>query len=398
MVIQVFGDFGNAGSSVFFYNRKGELSCVLPPYVYVERMGDSDAHENYVEVRLPKEYHRKCGSVGLVKRSRSVDSEPEDVEPEYERRPSRGGRNGKSRWDLSFLPVQKKQTTRNEDLSSDGEDDDGSGLEATGGEVCWRCQQHSELEELTHIGRRTHERASRYQCEARGNDRPSSRRYLRESMQEIIDDYSERAQGAIRRGFLSLVPPETSQDYDRLRSLTNNFQDFDSVDPIALIKLMRRPATDCYKFVKAALSNDYSRLKYYNQTRWGNGRLAANTKLVSRFCGGQTGDLTDEYWLNAPVGAGTAGPQLEKRGFINLMDSKYGVSGQYRSEQTAPEGAVLVYKCANHGQILPASKCYGDIAIKTKTGYLRDFFTPYELTRKRTRVLVGIYIKPGGPE
>lgn len=386
LLIQAYGNFGSAASSVRFYNQEGELSCVLPSYIPVDVLEGSELDGTFVRVRLPEEYHRRCGAEGLVKRSHGVQ--------ENDSKPSKSHSKPAMRWDISFLPVPGKHSSQRNDSEIEVEEN----LEAQGGKICLNCQPHNNLKGLTQLGRRTHERASQYQCEAQGYEPARSHRHDKASMHEIIDDYSQRAQGAIRRGYLSLVPAQGSENYERLKSLTDNFQDFESINPITLKKLMRKPSKDCYKFVKAALSNDYSRLHFYNQSQWGQNRKSANVKLVNRFCGTEVGDLTDEHWLNSEVGAGTAGPQLAKRGFINLMDSRYGVSQEFRSEKSAPEGAVLVYKCASNGQVLPASQCYGDIAIKTKTGYLRDFFTPYEITRTGRRVLVGIYIKPGGPE
>jgi hypothetical protein len=115
-----------------------------------------------------------------------------------------------------------------------------------------------------------------------------------------------------------------------------------------------------------------------------------NVGLVRAMCGGDSGDLTESHWLGPmqEIGGGTAGPRLKERGFINLLDGAYGVADQYQSDLKAPEGAVLVYQCG--------PGCLGDVAIKTKTGFLRDFFTSASIqnSKKRNYQLVGVYIKP----
>lgn len=397
----LFGFAVKAKSKVDFYNVEGERTCVLPPDIPVEVLGESSDFQNYIKVRLPSRYQRECGRTGMVKRTISRPNARPREEREYpfgDYEVAELSEKNVKDWSLDFLHQSSRRTKQRSEVG-ETENNPVEDLEASGGEVCTQCEKRRRRSEPTDWGSETLARASSPRCEAKGYEQAGTRSLRGASLERIIDDYSEKAQGAIRRGFLSLVPPEGTYEYEKIRKLTDNFQDFDSVDPMKLRALLRKSGRDCYKFVKAALSNDYSRMQYYNRSRWGRGsRARANTDLVKKFCGSEVGDLTEAHWTNAAVGAGTAGPQLEKRGFINLMNPRFGVSSKYADEASAPEGAVLVYKCASHGRILSSSNCYGDISIKTKTGYLRDFFTPFEITRSRRRVLVGIYIKPGGPE
>ncbi len=269
---------------------------------------------------------------------------------------------------------------------------------------CSTCNGQAEnkpVSDLSSLSQKVKKRAAAGMCTPQGYVRGINHEDLRGRMDQVIADYSARAQGAIRRGFLALVPPKTSARYWKLRELTNNFTDFESVPPYTLKELLRKNDHDCYKFVKAALSNDYSVLGgRYNRIRWvGDDYIQrANVELVQKNCGSDRGDLTDRHWLSdqAHIGAATAGPELKKQGFINLMDEKWGVSGRYKTEMSAPEGAVLVYQCARRGVPIPASDCYGDIAIRSANGFIRGSFTPNSITFSGKFVLKGIYIKPGG--
>lgn len=390
MSVLLLSQYSWAGSSVQLYNGSHRPTCILPSYVQVEVLDGGEAHSSYLMVRLPSEYQKFCGRIAWVKRNRPQSTEAPDLldvadEPPARRRQGQaelGEQN--TDWDLSVLPVPANGKSYRRSHSAD--------LEAGGDELCVDCLPQTNLDRFSELGTRVYEQSLRPRCEANGYRESFFSGTLRGREREVIGRYTERAQGAIRRALLAIVPSVGTSDYQRLKKLTNNFENFDDVDPMLLRTLLRPSGGDCYKYVKAALSNDYSVLEGYNRRRknWDK----ANVNLVRRFCGDDSGDLTEEHWLNSAIGAGTAGRQLEARGFINLMDKKWGVSQKYFSNETAPEGAVLVYKCASRGQILPASKCYGDIAIKTKTGYVRDFFTPYSNTTSGRRVLVGIYIKP----
>lgn len=420
-----------AAKSIPFYDLNGRLACMVPAGVHLQVFSESTVFDNYTHVRLPGTYNQKCGREGLVPAA--------DIKSQASNGPG-------SNWDLSFLPSPGKVNNKNQapvekqiigegDVDSDSDDEvtevtelagdgnftlnpsqrgvflptrtppyssvDNSFLEAGTELTCAECRRNrDQIVDIEELSQQTHQTVSKPMCEARGYEESNRRAPVKGRLREVLADYSERAQGAIRRAFLALVPPKGTQAYEKIKSATRNFQDFNSVDPILLKSLLRKSNRDCYKFVKAALSNDYSVLSNYNHRRSDYRRSPqrrANVELVGAYCGKESGDLTEKHWLNTAVGAGTAGPHLEERGFINLMDNRWGVSQHFRTEASAPEGAVLVYKCASRGRILPSSSCYGDIAIKSKTGYLRDFFTPYSITTSGRRVLVGIYIKPGGP-
>ncbi|MEY4615990.1 MAG: hypothetical protein RJB66_950 [Pseudomonadota bacterium] len=434
ILVILFGiEFPIRAESVPLYDMDGRLACMVPSGVRFQALAASDEFDNYTHVRLPMGYSNRCGREGLVPTSKIKSLSSTPTRPQ---------------WDLSLLPSaeQKKRVvpvSRIPDDSIEGDDDseidsddveqddddaieelnggrsireskprkrgvrqnpqsNGHGsLETESRSECLDCQNISDpLREIKDIGDNTYHHVSKPMCEAQGYEASRSKVPVKGRMQEVLAQYSQRAKGAIRRAYLALVPPKGTRDYERVRKVTKNFQDFESVDPLLLKSLLRKSNRDCYKFVKAALSNDYSVLSRYNRSRGDYRRSPlrrANVELVGSFCGNDTGDLTEKHWLNTAVGAGTAGPHLKERGFINLMDSEWGVSQRFKTESSAPEGAVLVYKCASRGRIVSSSKCYGDIAIKSKNGYLRDFFTPHSITTSGKRVLVGIYIKPGGP-
>ncbi len=245
-------------------------------------------------------------------------------------------------------------------------------------------------------------------CQPQGYDKGMSHNEISQhyekynSIEGAIARYSERASGAILRGYMALLKP---QYVNEARTKTNNFTDFDLLSPSELSKMLygaKEQQGNCYQYIKAALSGDYSILtargRRFNQT------------LIKNQCGltSSIGDLAEKHWLHlggknyTNFAAGSSGPALKARGFINLMEPQYGVSRKYYSEEAAPVGAVLVYRCAINGRLLPEydngkNDCAGHIGIRTKSGVIGgDFFRPVNLNPavKALRVLVGIYVKP----
>ncbi len=83
-----------------------------------------------------------------------------------------------------------------------------------------------------------------------------------------------------------------------------------------------------------------------------------------------------------------AGPQLERQGYVNLLNRP---GFQIRSAYDAPVGAVLVYSGGQHGHI----------EIRTRNGFASDFASPNARTGAaenglsgRGRTLVGVYVLP----
>ncbi len=96
------------------------------------------------------------------------------------------------------------------------------------------------------------------------------------------------------------------------------------------------------------------------------------------------GDLSDNY-ISSEF-AVHAGPHLERRGFVNLLDDpKYA----NMTPHTAPPGAVIVYRKA--GSYTP-----GHIEVKSDTGtFISDFESNSPITDYNPRRhMVGIYINP----
>ncbi len=96
------------------------------------------------------------------------------------------------------------------------------------------------------------------------------------------------------------------------------------------------------------------------------------------------------------VAAKGAGPELEKRGFVNIMGRN---GSNIRSPYDAPPGAVLVYGAASNATDKNAK--YGHIEIRTRTGFASDYSSTTARTGSaangtegRGRVLIGVYIKP----
>lgn len=96
------------------------------------------------------------------------------------------------------------------------------------------------------------------------------------------------------------------------------------------------------------------------------------------------------------VAAKGAGPALEQRGFVNLLDRPgHGI----RSAYDAPVGAVLVYGAAAGATDRNAK--YGHIEIRTDRGFASDYLSANARTgaasngmEGRGRVLIGVYVKP----
>ncbi|MEH3120653.1 MAG: LysM peptidoglycan-binding domain-containing protein [Sphingomonas phyllosphaerae] len=96
------------------------------------------------------------------------------------------------------------------------------------------------------------------------------------------------------------------------------------------------------------------------------------------------------------VAAKGAGPALEARGFVNLLDRP---GNGIRSPYDAPKGAVLVYGAAPGATDRNAR--YGHIEIRTGSGFASDYASANARTGSagnglegRGRVLIGVYVKP----
>ncbi len=96
------------------------------------------------------------------------------------------------------------------------------------------------------------------------------------------------------------------------------------------------------------------------------------------------------------VAAKGAGPALEQRGFVNLLDRP---GATIRSPYDAPKGAVLVYGAAPGATDRNAK--YGHIEIRTDRGFASDYASANARTggaanglTGRGRTLIGVYVKP----
>lgn len=82
---------------------------------------------------------------------------------------------------------------------------------------------------------------------------------------------------------------------------------------------------------------------------------------------------------------------LKKYCFQNMI-------GKYPTPESAPAGAVLVYKGINTRADKNAK--YGHVEVRTPIGYVSDYFSDNPRTGKgsvgRNRQLIGVMIKPGG--
>jgi LysM repeat protein len=96
------------------------------------------------------------------------------------------------------------------------------------------------------------------------------------------------------------------------------------------------------------------------------------------------------------VAAKDAGPALEQRGFVNILNRP---GAQIRSAYDAPKGAVLVYGAAPGATDRNAK--YGHIEIRTDSGFASDYASANARTGAaangltgRGRTLIGVYVKP----
>jgi LysM repeat protein len=96
------------------------------------------------------------------------------------------------------------------------------------------------------------------------------------------------------------------------------------------------------------------------------------------------------------VAAKDAGPALEQRGFVNILNRP---GAQIRSAYDAPKGAVLVYGAAPGAADRNAK--YGHIEIRTDSGFASDYASANARTGAaangltgRGRTLIGVYVKP----
>jgi LysM repeat protein len=96
------------------------------------------------------------------------------------------------------------------------------------------------------------------------------------------------------------------------------------------------------------------------------------------------------------VAAKDAGPALEQRGFVNILNRP---GAGIRSAYDAPKGAVLVYGAAPGAADRNAK--YGHIEIRTDSGFASDYASANARTgaaanglTSRGRTLIGVYVKP----
>lgn len=243
-------------------------------------------------------------------------------------------------------------------------------------------------------------------------------------MDELIQRYSEHSQGAMARAFLAVVKPGKEAKATNLLAKYKNFQNIPSQELKGLFHT--GSLGKCYSFIKAALSGDYSII--------GKRGLRFNGSLLKNQCSISNhtkGDLAQNHggWLHdykdisySSLAAGNAGSELEKRGFINILDEKYGVAKRYLrkdktgriDEKSLPEGAVIIYHCNDRTKDIKhnynnftnfykggsaagigGKNCgYGDIAFKAGNGFLRDFYSETAVSDSGRRVVIGAYIKP----
>lgn len=256
-------------------------------------------------------------------------------------------------------------------------------------------------------------------------------------MGDVIRKYSERAQGAVNRAFLALVKPEQTVKASQLLEYYKNFESIPSKELHSI--LQTESQHQCYPFVKAALSGDYSILKQRKRDEERDVKRGLRTAVKNRFndklleqtCNlnnnKNKGDLALSHrdWTTmdknfANYAAGNSGPSLKERGFINILDKKYGVADQYTSvdgrvdESLIPNGAIIVYQCNDYSKSkdhnyrnfensykggsprgVGGSNCkYGDISLKAGNGFIRDFYNEKPVSITSKRVVVGVYIKP----
>ena len=96
------------------------------------------------------------------------------------------------------------------------------------------------------------------------------------------------------------------------------------------------------------------------------------------------------------VAAKDAGPALEQRGFVNMLNQP---GNTIRSPYDAPVGSVLVYGPAPGATDRNAR--YGHIELRTQNGFVSDYVSARARTgdassglQGRDRVLIGVYVKP----
>lgn len=340
-------------------------------------------------------------------------------------------------------------TSNNQEVGSE----DQSLINAT---ICPSCTYKSSspnvIDRIIEVGNRIDNslklnQKGNYTCEPQGYEQGMSKeriqQYAREGrVGELISRYSERAQPAIKRAYIALVK---SDKMEKAKELTHNFESFDHLNADQLREILETESRGiCYQYLKAALSGDYSILsqrkreqeqarRNYKKRKDEKFKIKNrfNESLLAKECsvGGtqSPGDLALDHWTHKPVvdkkkatyvdyssyAAGSSGPDLEKNGFINILDSKYGVVQNYTGvdgrvdEDLLPEGAVVIYhrndiNRSKHNNFSNYRNYYdghndetlGDVGIKSSKGYLREYFdeTPYSTSLKR--VVVGVYIKP----
>lgn len=114
----------------------------------------------------------------------------------------------------------------------------------------------------------------------------------------------------------------------------------------------------------------------------------------------QGSGLTSRWWAEGPrdykMYAKYSAPQLEERGFVNLLSFQPKLT-----PELAPVGAILVYSGRNPGSTCKdfsaraaLEKDCGHIEIRTLDGYVSDFFssTPIVNLPGSTYVLTGVMV------
>lgn len=354
------------------------------------------------------------------------------------------------------VPTGKSSATNGGSRGSGGEGrsvrSDNSGQDQSRTDAIGECLECSSaphtgpLDRLIQLSRsQDWKRSTAPTCEPQGYDRGLSKQEVREmaksgALVEAIKRYSENAQGAIKRAFIAIVKPESME---LARKLTNNFESFNHLSPNQISEIVNTAAYGkCYQFVKAALSGDYSIIQQRNQAetqavaqRRSKGvKTIVNVPLLENQCNinrgrSNKGDLALSHrgdWTHddsdkdySSYAAGNAGPDLEKRGFINILDPEYGLAKNFIGvdgrvdESLLPEGAVIVHQCnytrnpnnnfenyrnpyrPGKASTQKEDRCnLGDISLKTTNGFISSYYGETPITRRHKYVVVGVYVKP----
>ena len=206
-------------------------------------------------------------------------------------------------------------------------------------------------------------------------------------------------------GLSSGMEGDPNMDADKVRKTNNNLKKGRFSD--AVNGLTDPPCVNCAKRRKA----DSSAVKKYSRSSQVKKMLQALRTNLRKNCPGagnvrcsgkrKAGSLRKCY-KNVKVALyaggftrrylpGAFAYQAHSKGTLKGIGFKNIIGSKYRTAQSAPPGAILVYKKTNARNGVP-----GHIEVKTDRGtYISDFEagTPIS-SRISTRKLVGIYIKP----